>query len=76
MATDASDMGWGFQSSRGHQVCGGLSEESRCLHINLWELVVVKKWLKCHTDISGIGVRFDMDNVTSVQCVQRQGTAR
>lgn len=76
VATDASDIGWGFQSSWGHQACGGWSEERRSLHINLRELMVVREWLIRHPEISGMSVRFDMDNVTAVQCVQRQGTAR
>ena len=63
VATDASDVGRGFQSSWGHQACGGWSEESRRLHINLRELTVVRIWLARHPDISGMGVRFDMDNV-------------
>lgn len=75
VATDASDVGWGFQSSWGHQACGRWLEDSRCLHINLQELMVVKVWFEHHPDISSIGIRFNMNNMMAVQCMQRQGTA-
>ncbi|XP_076030869.1 uncharacterized protein LOC143019053 [Oratosquilla oratoria] len=73
VATDASDIGWGFQSSWGHQACGGWSEERRSLHINLRELIVVKEWLERHPEISYTSVRFDMDNVTAVQTAVPSG---
>ncbi|XP_045104921.1 uncharacterized protein LOC123500300 [Portunus trituberculatus] len=76
VATDASDVGSGFQSSWRHQACGGWSEENRFLHINLRELFVVQEWLFRHHEIRGLSVRFDMDNVTAVHYIQRQGTAR
>ncbi|KAK8396077.1 hypothetical protein O3P69_005289 [Scylla paramamosain] len=76
VATDASDIGWGFQSSWGDEACGGWSEERRSLHINLRELMMVREWLERYPEISGMSVHFDMDNVTPVQCVQRQDTAR
>lgn len=65
-----------LQSSWGHQACGGGSKEMRSLHINLRELMMVKNWLERHPEVSNISVRFDMDNMTAVQCVQKQGTAR
>ncbi|KAK3883152.1 hypothetical protein Pcinc_012511 [Petrolisthes cinctipes] len=76
VATDASDVGWGYQSCLGHQRCGGWKEGERLLHINARELMVAKEWLNRHPQFARIGVRFDMDNVAAVQCLQKQGTAR
>ena len=39
--TDASDMGWGYQSSAGHQGSGLWSVAEKRLHINVRELLVV-----------------------------------
>ncbi|KAK3895260.1 hypothetical protein Pcinc_001010 [Petrolisthes cinctipes] len=76
VATDASDIGWGYQSCLGHQRCVGWKEGERLLHINARELMVAKEWLNRHPQFARIGVRFDMDNVAAVQCLQKQGTAR
>lgn len=38
--------------------------------------MVVQIWLQRHPGIPSVSVRFDMDNMKSVQCVQRQGTAQ
>ncbi|KAK3893348.1 hypothetical protein Pcinc_002783 [Petrolisthes cinctipes] len=76
VATDASDVGWGYQSCLGHQRCGGWKEGERLLHINARELMVAKEWLNRHPQFARIGVRFDMDNVAAVQCLQKQGTVR
>ncbi|KAK8392911.1 hypothetical protein O3P69_013140 [Scylla paramamosain] len=75
VATDASEIGWGFQWIWGHQACRWWSEERRSLHINLRELMLVREWLKRFPKTSSMSVHFDMDNVTAIQCVQRQGTA-
>ena len=76
VATDASDVGWGYQSNWGHQECGAWGDVLRAHHINFRELWVAKEWLERNPELSNKGVRFDMDNVPAVQCLQRQGTAR
>lgn len=43
--TDALDVGWGYQSSWGHQACRDRVEERWTLHIILRELMVVKELL-------------------------------
>ncbi|KAK8394259.1 hypothetical protein O3P69_006450 [Scylla paramamosain] len=67
VASDASDVGWGFQSEQGHQSYGGWTEDLRLAHINVRELWIAKEWLLRHRHLTGVAVRFDMDNVTEVQ---------
>lgn len=69
MATDASILGWRYQSSWGHKACGGWSEERTELHINHRELMVVRERLHHNTGLANVSVCFDMDNVTAVQCI-------
>ena len=76
VSTDASDVGWGFQSNQGHQACGAWTKEQRLLSINYRELCVVQEWLLRTQIQQGTAVRFDMDNSTAVACIRRQGTSR
>ena len=40
VTSDASDVGWGFQSDQGHQEFDGWTEQERILHINVRELLI------------------------------------
>lgn len=76
VATDASDLGWGYQSSQGHQNHGGWKGRLREAHINIRELHVAYRFLLVHKDIRDIGIAFEMDSVAAVYCINRQGTSR
>lgn len=73
VTTDASDVGWGYLSDKGHQACGGWSEDMRTTHSNLRELSVANAWLLQHPSVRDMGFRFDMDNIAAMRCLQVQG---
>ena len=74
--TDASDMGWGYQSSAGHQGSGLWSEEEKRLHINVKELLVVYLALCREPSLEEMAVQVFSDSTTAVHCVNKQGTVR
>ena len=76
LTTDASDSGWGYQSSLGHQGAGLWDETQACFHINVKELRTVYIALLREPDIRQCVVRVLLDNMTSVHCINKQGTVR
>ena len=76
LTTDASDSGWGYQSSRGHQGAGMWDKAQAQWHINVKELRTVYIALLREPDLRQCVVRVLMDNMTSVHCVNKQGTVR
>ena len=76
LTTDASNTGWGYQSSQGHQGQGTwLPHESRW-HINAKELVAVRKVLEAEDDLRNGTIEVLTDNTTVVHCLNKQGTIR
>ena len=76
LTTDASNTGWGYQSSRGHQGQGTwLPHESRW-HINAKELVTVWKALEAEDDLRDGTIEVMTDNTAVVHCLNKQGTIR
>ncbi|KAG0729434.1 hypothetical protein GWK47_003488 [Chionoecetes opilio] len=74
--SDASDVGWGYQSSDGRQGFGGWSGVERRLHINVKELLVPLLFLRSNPIPEGTALCFEMDNMVAVHCLARQGTSR
>ena len=74
--TDASDVGWGYQSSEGHQGSGQWSWEERRLHINVKELLVVYLALCREPSLERMTVQVFSDSATAVHCINKQGTVR
>ena len=73
VVTDASDWGWGFQSSEGHQDQERWSEARSNLHINARELLVPLLFLQ-RVPVQAIGIRFLIDNQVAVACINKQGS--
>ena len=76
VVTDASDSGWGFQSSTGLQGAGLWSAVHRRLHINARELLVPVLFLLRHPHLRSVAVCFRMDSQVAVHCVMRLGSSR
>ena len=76
LTTDASDAGWGYQSSLGHQGAGLWDETQARFHINVKELRTVYIALLREPDLQHCVVRVLLDNMTSVHCINKQGTVR
>ena len=76
LTTDASDSGWGYQSSLGHQGAGLWNVTEARLHINVRELQTVHIALLREPDLQHCTIRVLLDNVTSVHCINKQGTVR
>ena len=76
LTTDASNSGWGYQSSQGHQGAGLWDETEARFHINVKELRTVYIALLREQDLRQCVVRVLLDNVTSVHCINKQGTVR
>ena len=74
--SDASNIGWGYQSNWGHQASGHWSTEEHDLHINLKELLIPLFFLQETILPRGTAVCFDMDNTAAVHCVNRQGSSK
>ncbi|KAG0729379.1 hypothetical protein GWK47_030451 [Chionoecetes opilio] len=74
--SDASDVGWGYQSSDGRQGFGGWSGVERRLHINIKELLVPLLFLRSNPIPEGTALCFEMDNMVAVHCLARQGTSK
>ena len=74
--TDASDVGWGYQSSAGHQGSGLWTVEERRLHINVKELLVVYLALCREPSLEKMAVHVFSDSTAAVHCVNKQGTVR
>lgn len=75
VTSDASCVGLGYQSSRGHQNSGVWGEAEKLFHINAKELVISLFLIQENPDVEGEAVCFDMDNATAVHCLSRQGTS-
>ena len=74
--TDASNHGWGIQTSEGHHLQGVWSPGIRHSHINILELVAIYLALKRLPLTVGSHVRIHSDNSTAVNCLNRQGSTR
>ena len=76
VVTDATDIGWGFQTSERHQESGLWTEEWRLQHINMRELQVVYIALSRIPSLAGRSIQVLSDNMAAVQCINRQGSTR
>ncbi|MPC62796.1 hypothetical protein E2C01_056887 [Portunus trituberculatus] len=76
VSTDASNVGWGYQSSLGHQVQGRWVKRLEQAHINVKGLWVPFKFLSTHQDLHNVGILFEMDNTSAVHCLNRQGYSK
>ena len=76
LTTDASDAGWGFQSSSGHQGQGTWTLYQRSWHINIKELHTVLIALSAEPTIRDVTIQILSDNSTTVHCINKQGTSR
>ena len=76
LTTDASDTGWGYQSSRGHQGQGTWTPSESAWHINLKELATVWKALELEEDLREGSITVLSDSTTVVHCINKQGTIR
>ena len=76
LTTDASNTGWGYQSSQGHQGHGTwLPHESRW-HINAKELLAVWKAIEAEHDLRNGVIHVVSDNTTTVACLNKQGSLK
>ena len=76
LTTDASNKGWGYQSSRGHQGQGQWPPSMKALHINVKELMTVWLALQQEPNIKEGVIMVLSDNTTTVQCILKQGTTK
>ena len=76
LTTDASDRGWGYQSSRGHQGQGTWLTSEATHHINSKELATVWKALELEEDLREGTISVLTDSTTVVHCLNKQGTVR
>ena len=76
LTTDASNTGWGYQSSLGHQGAGLWNEVEARFHINVKELRTVYIALLREPSLRQCVIRVLLDNMTSVHCINKQGTVR
>ena len=73
---DASDEGWGYQSSQGHQGSGLWSPVWRARHINVRELRVLHLALLREPSFRDGCLHVFSDNTAAVHCVNAQGSSR
>ncbi|XP_063602946.1 uncharacterized protein LOC134778940 [Penaeus indicus] len=76
LTTDASDWGWGYQSSKGHQGSGLWKKSMRRRHINVRELQVVIKALHLEKYFLDMSIQVLSDNIATVYCINKQGSSR
>ena len=76
LTTDASNQGWGYQSSLGHQGQGTWDRTMDRAHINTKELMTVWLALMQEPDIRDGVILALSDNTTTVQCITKQGTTK
>ena len=76
LTTDASNAGWGYQSSLGHQGQGTWLPSETAWHINSKELATVWKALEAEDDLRDGTVALLTDSTTAVHCLNKQGTVR
>ncbi|XP_042228936.1 uncharacterized protein LOC121870990 [Homarus americanus] len=76
VASYASDIGWGYQSSKGHQQFGGWTDKWRVAHINVRDLYVAWRFLEDNQTTQDEANCFEMDSTAAVFCLNRQGKAR
>ena len=74
--TDASLQGWGAHSSDARQVSGLWSPTFTQFHINILELATVYLAITKLRPRRGTHVRIHSDNMTTVHCLRRGGSAR
>ena len=76
LTTDASNGGWGYQSSQGHQGQGTWLPSEARWHINAKELATVWKALEAEHDLRDGTITVMSDSTTVVHCINKQGTTR
>jgi len=76
LTTDASDTGWGYQSSIGHQGSGRWTLSASRIHINVRELRTVHLALQREHSIKQTSVLVLSDNSAVIHCLNRQGSSR
>ena len=76
LVTDASDWGWGFQTSLGHQGFGHWEGDWQLLDINVCELQSVYIALSRLPSLTGQSIQVLSDNAAAVHCINRQGSSR
>ena len=76
ISTDASPLGWGYQSPSGHQGSGEWSRSERDLHINVRELLVPWIFLRRHPTVRDTSICFAMDSQVAVYCINAGGSSR
>lgn len=76
LTTDASNTGWGYQSSMGHQGQGLWPPSMKNRHINTKELMTVWMALQQERELRDSVILVLSDNTTTVQCITNQGTIR
>ena len=76
LVTDASDLGWGYQSSEGHQGQGLWEDIMLRKHINVKELKAVYIAIRKEPTLRCQHVKVLTDNTTTVYCINRQGSSR
>ena len=74
VVTDASDLGWGYQSSRRHQNHGGGEDGLREAHINVQKLLLALRFILVHKKLCDKTDAFEMDSVAAAYCLSRQGS--
>ena len=76
LTTDASDLGWGYQSNQGHQGRGMWTPSQRSSHIIVKELRVIVLALQREPSLRDQSLQVLTDKTSTVSCVNRQGSAR
>ena len=76
LVTDASDHGWGYQSSEGHHGQGLWDSQARKRHINWKELQVIYIAMDKEKDILNHHIRVLTDNTSTMFCINKLGTSR
>ena len=76
LTTDASDWGWGYQSSLGHQGSGAWSPFMARQHINVRELRAIYIALRLEPSLVSTSILVLSDNLVTVHCVNRMGSSR
>ena len=76
LTTDASDWGWGYQTSAGHQGSGQWEGKWQTTHINGRELRAVHLALRLEDALREMTIHVLSDNTATVHCINRQGSTR
>ncbi|MEL7520178.1 MAG: reverse transcriptase domain-containing protein, partial [Cyanobacteria bacterium J06553_1] len=76
LTTDASNSGWGYQSSMGHQGAGVWDSLQSRWHINVKELQTVYLALLQEPSLRQGSIRVQTDNMATVHCINKQGSVK